>query len=140
MKKIFVFTLLAQVFMMIVVGCAPGAPAKSVIPVTGSTNSTPAPGEIHIPSTNIQVNAPGPNPLENKPDTNGQTAGALIGIWHGFISPVTLILSFMNKDVQMYEVHNNGNAYNFGFFLGIVILMAITSAVLGSRRFSRRRV
>ncbi len=133
MKKIFVFTLLAQVLMMIVVGCAPGSPAKNVIPVTGS-NSTPAPGEINIPSTNIQVDAPGPNPLENKPDTHGQTAGALIGIWHGFISPVTIILSFMNKDVQMYEVHNNGSAYNFGFFLGVLILMALTGAVIGSRR------
>src|SRR6478609_10471820 len=112
MKKIFVFTLLAQVLMMIVVGCAPGSTAKNLISVTGSTKSTPAPGEINIPSTNIQVNAPGPNPLENKPDTNGQTAGALIGIWHGFISPVTIILSFMNKDVQMYEVHNNGASYN----------------------------
>jgi len=138
MKKIFAFTLLAQVLMMIVVGCAPGSPTQRLIPVTGSGNGTPAPGEINIPSTNIQVNAPGPNPLENKADTNGQTAGALIGIWHGFISPVTIILSFMNKDVQMYEVHNNGTSYNFGFFLGIIILMAIAGAVIGSSR--RRRI
>lgn len=134
MTKLFIFTLLAQILMIIVVGCAPGSPTQSLIPVTGPKNSTPAPGEINIPSTNIQVNAPGPNPLENKPDTHGQTAGALIGIWHGVISPVTIILSFMNKDVQMYEVHNNGSAYNFGFFLGVLILMAIAGTVIGARR------
>jgi len=50
-------------------------------------------------------------------DAQGRVAGIWLGIWHGFISPVTLVLSFFNKDVQMYEVHNAGNLYNLGFFL-----------------------
>ena len=47
------------------------------------------------------------------------------GVWHGIISPITLILSFLNPSVQMYEVHNDGAPYNLGFLLGIVILVAV---------------
>lgn len=110
-------------------------------PNSGLQINTPAPnptekasGEVTIPSINIQINAPGPNPLTHKPDANGQTAGALIGLWHGFISPVTLILSLSSQGVEMYEVHNDGGPYNLGFFLGIVALFAILGGVLSSRR------
>jgi len=56
-----------------------------------------------------------------------------LGIWHGIISPVTLVISFFNKDIQMYEVHNDGSQYNLGFLLGIVILFAILGLINGSR-------
>ena len=61
--------------------------------------------------------------MMNRPATGGRVAGILLGLWHGIISPITLILSFLNPAVQMYEVHNDGAPYNLGFFLGLVILV-----------------
>lgn len=55
----------------------------------------------------------------------GSTAGFWQGVWHGMIYPVTFIVSLFNKNVNVYEVHNNGGWYNFGFVLGIAILHTI---------------
>lgn len=46
------------------------------------------------------------------------TAGFLDGLWHGFISVVTLIISFFNCNVKMYETSNAGWWYDLGFLLG----------------------
>ncbi|MDW3229228.1 MAG: hypothetical protein PHQ48_05205 [Acidobacteriota bacterium] len=61
---------------------------------------------------------PGPNTVEKTPDKDGHIAGFLSGLWHGFISPVTFIVSLFTKNVRIYEIHNNGGWYNFGFVLG----------------------
>jgi hypothetical protein len=58
--------------------------------------------------------AAGPNPVQGA----GETAGFWLGLWHGFIAPFTLIVSFFNDQVSIYEVHNNGGWYNFGFVFG----------------------
>ena len=63
--------------------------------------------------------AAGPNPAVGKPSEEGKVAGFWMGLWHGAISPITFIISFFSKTVTPYEVHNNGNWYNFGFFLGL---------------------
>ena len=34
-------------------------------------------------------------------------------------APIALIVSLFSEGVSMYEVHNNGNWYNFGFLLGM---------------------
>jgi len=34
---------------------------------------------------------------------------------------VTLVLSFFDQGVQMYEVYNDGSQYNLGFLLGVAI-------------------
>src|SRR5690349_24709771 len=60
----------------------------------------------------IQFTTPGPNPAEDTKPENGPVAGLGTGLFHGLISVITLIISFMNPDVQMYEVHNNGPLYN----------------------------
>ena len=52
-------------------------------------------------------------------------AGVLQGLWHGLIAPVTLIMSFFNENVQMYEVHNDGKEYNLGFLLGVALVFLI---------------
>ena len=118
-----------------VAGCAPGSVAQINTPVPNAKGGTPAPnGEINVPGVNIQTYAPGPNPLVNTADAHGSPAGILLGIWHGIISPVTLVLSFVNKDAQMYEVHNNGSQYNLGFLIGMVILFIILGLLVGSRR------
>lgn len=45
--------------------------------------------------------------------------GFLGGLWHGFIAPITFIVSLFATGVSIYETHNNGRWYEFGFMLGI---------------------
>ncbi len=45
-------------------------------------------------------------------------AGFWAGLWHGFISLITFIISLFNDDVTICEVNNNGKLYNLGFILG----------------------
>jgi predicted membrane protein len=66
--------------------------------------------------------AAGPNAMVNTANTEGQVAGFWLGLWHGFISPVTFIISLFNHNVGIYEAFNNGGWYNFGFILGVMII------------------
>lgn len=43
------------------------------------------------------------------------------GLWHGFISLFTFIISLFNDNVAMYEVTNVGKLYNLGFIIGVII-------------------
>ena len=79
----------------------------------------------------------GPNPQADTPDKQGQVAGVWLGLWHGLIAPVTLVISLFDKNVQMYDVHNNGNWYNFGFLLGMAVFFGAGSGGLVSRRWRR---
>jgi hypothetical protein len=81
--------------------------------------------EVNTPDASIQLNTPGVNPLANEPAENGRVSGVLQGLWHGIIAPVTLIMSFFNEEVQMYEVHNDGKEYNLGFLLGVAIVFLL---------------
>ena len=49
-------------------------------------------------------------------------AGFWLGLWQGLISPITFLISLFNNDVNVYEVNNNGNWYDFGFMLGVAIV------------------
>ena len=115
MNKLLI-SVLAVLMLAAFAGCAPGE-------VT----------EVEIPSVNMELSVRGANPLINATDANGRTAGVLLGIWHGIISPVTMVLSFVNPELQMYEVHNDGNQYNFGFLIGAAIVFVLLG-VLGARR------
>jgi hypothetical protein len=66
--------------------------------------------------------APGPNDMRGSASATGVVAGFWRGLWNGIIAPVTLIISLFNGKVQMYEVHNNGGWYNFGFLVGMMII------------------
>jgi len=133
-KKLFIFVLLAVMFVT-VAGFAPGSAAQINMPVPNLQASTPTPsGQINVPGVSIQFNAPGPNPMMNTADAHGHIAGILMGIWHGIISPVTLVWSFVNPNVQMYEVHNDGSPYNLGFLIGVAILFVLVGLFVGSRR------
>lgn len=79
--------------------------------------------------------APGVNPEVGVPDGGGGTAGFLLGLWHGVIAPVTFVISLFTDSVSLYEVHNNGNWYDFGFVLGAGILFGGGGA--GSRMKGR---
>ena len=116
MKKISVFVLFA-VLLVALSACAPGS-------------------NINLDKTDseIQFTTPGPNPEVDTPAENGKVAGLVTGLWHGLISPVTLIVSFFNEAVQMYEVHNNGRMYNLGFLLGVAIVFTLLGFSGGRRR------
>lgn len=134
MKKGLFTLALITVMLVMAAGCAPGTIAQVNTPVP-STPGTPAPsGQINVPGVTIQVSAPGPNPLVNTADGHGRVAGILLGLWHGIISPVTLILSFVNQGVQMYEVHNDGSQYNLGYLLGVAIVFVLLGVTARSRR------
>ena len=45
--------------------------------------------------------------------------GFWLGLWHGFIAPVTFIISVFTDAVRVYAVPNAGRWYDFGFMLGI---------------------
>lgn len=62
--------------------------------------------------------AAGPNGFEGAADGEGHLAGFWMGLWHGFIIFFSFIISLFSDAVQVYEVHNNGGWYNFGFLLG----------------------
>ncbi|MFO7292435.1 MAG: hypothetical protein FWJ92_08805 [Actinomycetes bacterium] len=70
----------------------------------------------------------------SNPEVSADGAGFWLGLWHGFISPVTFVISLFTDDVSLYEVHNNGNWYDFGFVLGAGIILSGGGA--GARRRS----
>ncbi len=76
--------------------------------------------------------APGPNDAARSPGKEGKVAGFWLGIWHGLISPITFVVSLFNKGVNIYEVHNNGNWYNFGFVIGAGLFLS--GGILGRRK------
>jgi hypothetical protein len=60
--------------------------------------------------------AAGPNAMV---DTGPDPAGFWLGLWQGLISPITFLISLFTSEVNIYEVQNNGNWYDFGFMLGV---------------------
>ena len=138
MKRTFFAALTLSLLAVLLAGCelndvvkidtpVPGTPVAGLTPnppvATAQPGETAGGGEIQLPGARINIFAPGPNPQMNQPGSGGRVAGILLGLWHGIISPITLILSFLNRGVQMYEVHNDGAPYNLGFFLGLAILI-----------------
>ena len=116
MKKSLLFALLA-IFLVMIASCAPGSSVQ-----------------VSTPATSMQLTAPGPNPMINQPDLGGRIARAGAGLWHGVIAPATLIISFFNSDVRMYEVHNAGSEYDLGFLLGMALIIAIIGLLVRMRR------
>ena len=48
--------------------------------------------------------------------------GFWLGVWHGFIFPVAWVVSLFTDKVALYAVPNNGGWYDFGYFLGVVVI------------------
>ena len=74
----------------------------------------------------------GANPNVDVAAPDGDVAGFWLGLWHGLIIPITFIISLFTDTVNIYEVHNNGNWYDFGFVLGAACSLGGSGA--GSRR------
>jgi len=63
-----------------------------------------------------------PNELKNSENQEGRVAGFWLGLWHGLIAPFTFVISLFKEDIGVYEAHNNGRWYNFGFIFGLMIV------------------
>ena len=77
------------------------------------------------------------NTVRSVPNAHGHVAGFWLGLWQGAIAPITFLISLFSNRVNVYEVHNNGNWYNFGFVLGAGILFG--GGAFGKRRSKHRR-
>ena len=76
--------------------------------------------------------AAGVNPEVGTAPEGQDVAGFWLGLWHGIIAPVTFLISLFTDNVNIYEVHNNGNWYDFGFVIGAGILFG--GGIFGGRR------
>ena len=74
----------------------------------------------------------GPNGQVDTANAEGLVAGFWRGLWHGVIAPITFLVSLFSSHVHMYEVHNTGGWYDFGFLLGV-------TSVHGGGHVARRR-
>lgn len=52
--------------------------------------------------------------------TVSKPAGFFWGIWHGWVSPISLVLGLFRKNIRVYEVLNTGWWYDFGFYIAII--------------------
>lgn len=77
--------------------------------------------------------AAGTNPTVDTPDIDGESAGFWSGLWHGVISPITFIISLFSDNVNIYEVYNGGNWYDFGFMFGVSLIFG------GGARAAKRK-
>lgn len=64
-------------------------------------------------------------------------AGFFWGLWHGLIALISLIWGIFS-DIRVYEIHNTGWWYDFGFcltvglgvYIGIAIILSIIVTIL----------
>jgi hypothetical protein len=63
--------------------------------------------------------APSPNQSSGTANNQGAIAGFWLGLWQGFIAPFVFVASLFRSNLNIYEVHNNGAWYNFGYLFGL---------------------
>lgn len=79
--------------------------------------------------------APGPNLSKGTASEHDGVAGFWLGLWQGFIAPLVFVVSLFRRDLGIYEVHNNGAWYNFGYVFGLACFFGG-----GGNRSARRAV
>ncbi len=61
-----------------------------------------------------------------------KVAGFFMGIWHGWIAPISLIIGLFDSNIRVYEANNTGWWYDFGFYMAII-------AGFGSLQLKRKK-
>ncbi|MCP4228301.1 MAG: hypothetical protein GY773_33540 [Actinomycetia bacterium] len=79
--------------------------------------------------------AAGANSAVDVPSVDGEVAGFWLGLWHGIIAPITFVVSLFSDTVSVYEVHNTGGWYDFGFLLGAGVFLGGSGAGARSSRW-----
>jgi len=77
---------------------------------------------------------PNSNTVVNTPNVEGSISGFWMGLWQGIICPISWFISLFTNTINVYEVHNNGGWYNFGFVLGAGILGGTSSSASKSKK------
>jgi hypothetical protein len=78
--------------------------------------------------------APGPNLSKGTASEQNVVAGFWLGFWQGFIAPFVFVVSLFKSNLSIYEVHNNGAWYNFGYLFGLACFFGG-----GGNRAARRK-
>ena len=78
--------------------------------------------------------AAGANPAVDTPSADGDVAGFWLGLWQGIIIPITFIISLFSDTVSIYEGHNDGGWYDFGFVIGAGFFLGGSGAGAKSAR------
>ena len=60
-----------------------------------------------------------PEANQSKGTASDVAAGFWLGLWQGFIAPFVFVASLFKSNLSIYEVHNNGAWYNFGYLFGL---------------------
>jgi hypothetical protein len=81
--------------------------------------------------------APGPNQFTGYSGDEVKIAGFWKGLWHGIIAPIVFIISLFKDNMNIYEVNNNGNWYNFGFLIGMTIIFGGGGGGAGRKKWCR---
>lgn len=53
-------------------------------------------------------------------NTKDNKAGFFWGVWHGWLAPVSLIISLFKDNISIYEVSNSGWLYDFGYYIAVI--------------------
>lgn len=61
-----------------------------------------------------------------------EPAGFFSGVWHGWIAPLSLIVSIFSDSVRIYEPFNTGWWYDCGFYIAVI-------SGFGGIAFSRKK-
>jgi hypothetical protein len=77
--------------------------------------------------------ASGSNQSKGTPERD-VVAGFWLGVWQGFIAPFVFVASLFKSNLNIYEVHNNGAWYNFGYLFGLACFFGG-----GGNRAARRK-
>ena len=56
----------------------------------------------------------------NESYTIAKPAGFFSGVWHGWIAPLSLVLSLFDSTKGIYESINTGFWYDFGYYIAII--------------------
>jgi hypothetical protein len=78
--------------------------------------------------------ASGPNVSKGAASEHNAVARFWLGLWQGFIAPFVFVISLFKNNLNIYEVHNNGAWYNFGYLFGLACFFGG-----GGNRTARRK-
>ena len=49
-----------------------------------------------------------------------KVAGFFMGIWHGWIAPISLVVGIFDPNIRIYEANNTGWWYDLGFYMAVI--------------------
>ncbi|MEK7470586.1 MAG: hypothetical protein AAB622_01080 [Patescibacteria group bacterium] len=67
-------------------------------------------------------------------EQTGKVYGFWNGLWDGWTAGIAFLFNLFGGHYGIYQVHNNGNWYDFGFLLGVGSFAGGSSSAASSRR------